>query len=64
MQEVIWRDFIDACCHELFRTVVLNLFLKGATSTQRNIFGGRNQQFKLKRCTVSPGVFFIDYIIT
>ena len=28
-----------------------NLFFKGATSTQWNIFGGCNQQFKLKWCT-------------
>ena len=33
-----------------------NLFFKGATSTQWNIFGGHHQQFKLKWCTVSPVV--------
>ena len=36
---------------------VPNLLSKVATSTQCNIFGGRSQQFKLKRCTVSPVVF-------
>ena len=40
------------------KPVVPNLFFKGATTTQWNMFRGRNQQFKLIWCTVSPVVFY------
>ena len=48
----------DADQYKKAKAGVLNLFFNGATSTQWNIFGGRNQHFKLKWCTVSPVIFF------
>ena len=47
-------------CSRLIHRSRSTLFFKRATSTQWNIFVGRNQQLKLKWCTatVSPVVFY------
>ena len=47
-------------CSRLIHRSRSTLFFKRATSTQWNIFVGRNQQHKLKWCTatVSPVVFY------
>ena len=60
LRELVKIGIVSLCKHSscLLRSGVPNLLFKWATFTQRNIFWGLNQQFKLIRCTASHVVFY------